>query len=571
MIKMPQSRILFIDDEENIRFSYKSHLKKAGYAVEVAASYDEAVKLVHSFVPDLIVADIILGGHTGIDLLRVVKELGLDCPVIMITGQPDVKTAMEAVRLGAFDYLPKPVRKEILLKIANHALVLKKIAAEKKRYRQNVESVFQSLQDGIISMSENLEILQANDAFHKICGFTPERLSGRNFETIATTCSKSCLDIARQTISSQKGFHEKQIMCRRSDRPDQVVTLTTSLLKNETDRFSGVAMIIRDLTLLTDLKRELDGTSRFHDIIGKSAQMQKVYNLVKILADTDTTVLLRGEGGTGKELVAKAIHLQGNRSGNKIVTVDCSALTESILESELFGHVKGAFSGAIKDRIGHFQLADQGTIFLDEIGNISKGIQLKLLRFLQEKEFVKVGDTGTVKVDVRIITATNVDLEDKVKQGLFREDLFYRLKVMEIILPPLRERTVDIPLLVEHFINKFNKKMSRHIKGISKDVLDLFMTYPWPGNIRELEHTIEHAFVLCQNAIITLDQLPLDIRNSRRFIQEKSGGTGDEKNRLIQVLTETGWNKAKAARKLGIDRRTIYRKIEKHHISSPSE
>jgi two-component system, NtrC family, response regulator HydG len=570
-MKMPQSRVLFIDDEENIRFSYKSHLKTAGYAVKVAACYDEALKLIQCFVPDLIIADIILGGHTGIDLLRIVKEIGLDCPVIMITGQPDVKTAMEAVRLGAFDYLPKPVRKEILLKIAKHALTLKKIAAEKKRYRQNVEAVFQSLQDGIISMGKNLEILQANDAFYKICGFTSEQLSGRTFETKGTTCSKACLEIAKQTISLQKGFRENQIMCQRSDRPDQVVMLTTSVLKSATDTFSGVVMIIRDLTVLTGLERKLSEAYRFHDIIGKSAQMQKIYNLIKILANTDTTVLLRGESGTGKELVARALHLQGNRAGNKIVAVDCSALTESILESELFGHVKGAFTGAIKDKTGHFQLADRGTVFLDEIGNISKSIQRKLLRVLQEKSFVRVGDTSPVKVDVRIITATNANLEDKVRQGHFREDLFYRLKVMEIILPPLRERTVDIPLLVEHFINKFNRKMKRKIKGISKDVLDLFMLYPWPGNIRELEHAMEHAFVLCQNAIITLDQLPLDIKNSRPMFQKKSGGACDEKTRLLRVLKETGWNKAKAARKLGIDRRTIYRKIEKHNISGPSE
>ncbi|WP_457572518.1 sigma-54 dependent transcriptional regulator [Desulfovulcanus sp.] len=568
---MTQFRVLFIDDEESLRFSYKSHLKTAGYKVEVAADYGASLLLIHSFNPDLIIADIILGGHTGIDLLREVKKLGLDCPVIMITGQPNVETAMEAVRLGAFDYLAKPVRKEILLKIANHALTQKKMAAEKKLYHQNVGAVFQSLKDGIISMGHNLEILQANDAFFKICSFSLRRLSGRNFETIGTRCSKACLKIVKQTISLKKSISEREVMCQCNDRPDQVVMVTTSVLKSETDKFNGVVMIIRDMTRLTDLERELSERQKFHKIIGKSSQMQKVYKLLKLLADTDTTVLIRGESGTGKELVATALHQLGKRADNKMVTIDCSALTENILESELFGHVKGSFTGAIRDKIGHFQLADRGTIFLDEIGHISIGIQRKLLRFLQEKEFVRVGGTSPVKVDVRIITATNVDLEDKVRQGEFREDIFYRLKVMEIFLPPLRERTVDIPLLVDHFIHTFNKKMNRRIKGISKDVLDLFMIYHWPGNIRELEHTLEHAFILCQNGIITLTELPLDIRESQRLIRKKSSYASDEKNQLIQVLKETDWNKAKAARKLGIDRRTIYRKIEKYKITGPSE
>jgi len=221
--------------------------------------------------------------------------------------------------------------------------------------------------------------------------------------------------------------------------------------------------------------------------------------------------------------------------------------------------------------MGRFQLANGGTIFLDEIGNISEKIQQKILRFLQAKEFERVGTTSPLKVDVRIIAATNMNLEDKVKKGEFREDIFYRLKVMELFLPPLRERTEDIPLLVDHFIRKLNKKLVRHIQGVSKDVTDLFMSYPWPGNVRELEHALEHAFILCQDAIITHDKLPVNIREFKHSPQEKNVSSSDDRQRLIQVLKEKDWNKAKAARELGINRRTIYRKIKRYKISPPSD
>jgi len=564
-------RVLFIDDEENLRFSYKAHLETAGYEVAVAADYNSALAHMPSFKPDLIIADIILGGRTGIDLLREVRQFGFKGPVIMITGQPDVTSAMEAVRLGAFDYLAKPFRKEMLFKIVNHALTQKKMAEEKERYRQNVAAVFQSLEDGIISMDHNLKVQEVNNALSRICRFSPKQVSGKSFSQLTPKCSQTCLEIIEQTQSMKKPMGERRIQCRCSDRPNQVVALRTALLKREAAKPDGVVLVVRDLTRLTDLERQLKERYKFHNLIGKSPKMQKVYSILEVLADTDTTVLIRGESGTGKELVAQALHQHGNRAGKPIVTVDCSALSESILESELFGHVKGAFTGAAGDKVGRFQLADGGTIFLDEIGNISNKIQRKILRFLQEKEFEKVGATNPVKVDVRIITATNMNLEDKVQRGEFREDIFYRLKVMEVFLPPLRERLEDIPLLVDHFIGKFNQKLNRQIHGVSKDVTDLFLSYPWPGNVRELEHALEHAFILCQDSIIAIHKLPANIKNFKYQNQKKTTTPADERQRLLQVLKEKDWNKAKAARELGINRRTIYRKIKRYKISPPPE
>jgi len=330
--------------------------------------------------------------------------------------------------------------------------------------------------------------------------------------------------------------------------------------------------VVRDITRLSDLEEKLKEKHRFHNIIGKSLRMQKVYRLIEYLADTETTVLVTGESGTGKELVASAIHHRSKRADKPMVTVNCSALAETLLESELFGHVKGAFTGAIKDKAGRFQLADGGTVFLDEIGDISPIVQLKLLRVLQEREFERVGDSKTIKVDVRVIAATNRNLKEKIRLGEFREDLYYRLKVVEIAIPPLRKRREDLPLLVNHFCRLFENSFKKKIDGVSDEVLTTFMNYSWPGNVRELQHAIEHAFVICRGRNITLDHLPSEIieyyRGTRRAHGKKFV---NEPHEVLQALNKTDWNKAKAARMLGISRQTIYRKISEFRLAKLAE
>jgi transcriptional regulator with PAS, ATPase and Fis domain len=296
--------------------------------------------------------------------------------------------------------------------------------------------------------------------------------------------------------------------------------------------------------------------------------MQKIYSLIEDLADVQTTVLVTGESGTGKELIAEAIHYTGIRSDKPLVKVNCSALSESLLESELFGHVKGAFTSADKDKTGRFQMAEGGTIFLDEIGDISPRMQLRLLRVLQEKTFERVGNSTPIKADVRVIAATNQDLTQKVQLGEFRGDLYYRLKVVEISLPPLRDRMDDLPMLAQHFLKTLNLKFNKSIESISDDVHRVFISYTWPGNIRELEHTLEHAFVICRGNTITIDHLP---ENFARTL-EKDSPLSPEDNTLdaqtvLDALKKAGWNKSKAARLLGVNVRTIYRKINKFNIA----
>ena len=572
-------RILIVDDEESIRFTFKSFLSKEGYDVMTAKDYPSALEIIAGADLDLIFADIILGGRTGIDILHEVKNRGMQCPVIMITGEPNIETAIDAIRLGAFDYMPKPVRKETLLRITAHALRYKsllddkkKLEAENKRYHLNLEAIFKSLQDAIITVDNDMRVINANAAAKRICGLLLSEIIDKQFTEVAGQCSKSCCKVLKEILKTKSAIEERRIECGYQDRPGQVVLLTSSPLIDQAGDFVGAVIVIRDITKLTNLERKLKVRHQFHNIIGKNENMLRIYRLLEDLADTETTVLITGATGTGKELIAKALHYESIRAAGPLININCSVLSENLLESELFGHIKGAFTDAAKDKTGRFQMADKGTIFLDEIGDISPRVQLKLLRFLQEREFERVGDSNTIKVDVRVIAATNCDLREKVRLGEFREDLYYRLKVIEIALPPLEQRREDIPLLINHFNDLFNKKFNKNIEDISNEVLSIFMRYPWPGNIRELEHAIEHAFVLCHDRTIMVDHLPSEIQEYCKIkspLPEKM--FVNKPSEILQALKKTDWNKASAARLLGMSRQTIYRKIDEYKLTKPDE
>jgi PAS domain S-box-containing protein len=567
-----KAKVLIIDDEESIRFSFMSFLAKEGYEVLSADDFNSALKIINGKKPDLIIADIILGAYTGIDILRQVKKNGLRCSVIMITGVPDVDSAAEAVRLGAFDYLPKPIRKESLLRVTkmalHHETLLRekdRIEAEKERYRRNLEAIFRSLEDAIVTVDPSGYIIEANEATKNICGFEPAEIIGQRFINLPIKCSGSCHGVLEETLSIKKSIEEYRIECRRGDRPNQIVLLNSSPLIDIEKGFMGSILVARDVTRLTVLERELRERHQFQNIVGKSQRMKEIFRILEDLADTDTTVLIRGESGTGKELVAKALHYGGVRAEKTMVGINCSVLAENLLESELFGHVRGAFTGAVREKQGRFEAADGGTIFLDEIGDVSPRIQLKLLRVLQEREFERVGDTTPISVDVRVIAATNRDLKAKVRLGEFREDLYYRLKVIEIEMPPLRERREDIPLLVDHFFGIFKNRLKKGIKAVSQDVLDIFMRYSWPGNVRELENALEHAFVLCRGDTLVVDDLPAETKEHVNLqpLPQKRKTVYEEKD-VLAALEKTDWNKAKAARLLGVSRQTIYRIINKY-------
>ncbi len=446
----------------------------------------------------------------------------------------------------------------------------KKTEADLANHRRSLEAIFGSVKEGIIALDEHGRLINANQAVETLCGWSVDSIIGKPFKDKATLCGKSCHGILQKTLTEETTIKECQISCERYDRHHQAVVINCSPLIDADGKSMGAVLVIRDITELLGLEKELRGRYKFQNLIGKSPKMQEIYDLLENLANLETTVLITGESGTGKELVARALHYAGERADKTFVKVNCSALTESLLESELFGHVKGAFTGAIKDRQGRFQMADGGTILLDEIGDISPLIQLKLLRVLQEKEFERVGESIPQKVDVRVITCTNKDLKEKVRQGEFREDLYYRLKVMEVMLPPLRERLEDLPLLIEHFCKAFNIRYKKRIDGVSSTVLNRFMGYAWPGNVRELEHVLEHAFVLSNGPVINPEHLPTEMKDASRLGDSPSNRPSKKSyaaQEVLDALEKTRWNKTKAAQLLGIDRRTIHRKLKKYNLN----
>ena len=437
--------------------------------------------------------------------------------------------------------------------------------------RQNLESIFNSVMEGIIAVDLDLRVINMNQAAQEITGFSHREVIGKSCLTLlegATRRDDLCeifqqhrpLERYRTDLIDRHG-HEHQL------------EISIHLLKDDEGHDRGLVTIIRDVTELETLRTQLTGRNSFYGMIGKHHRMQEIYQLIEDLSDSTATVLIMGETGTGKELVAAAIHRSSHRSDGPFVKVNCSALSEGLLESELFGHVKGAFTGAIRDKVGRFELASNGTIFLDEIGDLSPNVQVKLLRVLQEREIERVGSTRTVRVDTRVIAATHRNLEEGVREGYFRDDLYYRLNVMPIEIPPLRDRTEDMPLLVDHFIKKFNAQTSRRILNTDDAAMAILMDYAWPGNIRQLENAIEHAFIKCRRDILSPACLPPYLTTQTRSpatthapIEPPPAMPTHEKDHVLQVLGACHWNRSEAAERLGMHRTTLWRKLKEWNV-----
>jgi two-component system, NtrC family, response regulator HydG len=583
------SAILVVDDEESLRHTFQIFLKRQGYApVIMASTLEEAVTAMTSRPFDLIISDIVLEGASGIDLLKRAKELGIDCPIVMVTGYPNVETAADAVRLGAFDYIPKPVEKETLLRTARLALQQYKLTTEKKKaerereqYRSSLETIFRSVTDAILTADLDLNILKMNPAARILFReLRPQIIEGANLAS--SCCSDELCSIkgdVEKVLRSGIEITEHRLECTTPDNRQKVLSVCISPLEDGKGGFQGIVMVIRDMT--SKIPQLAGRRSSLHRIIGASDAMQTVYAMIENVGRVDTTVLVTGESGTGKELVTEALHLESHRRNRPLVKVDCTAIPENLLESELFGHKKGSFTGADQDRMGRILQAEGGTLFLDEIGDISPMMQLRLLRFLQEKTFYPVGRDTPIQVDVRVIGATNVNLKKKVQEGGFREDLYFRLRVIDIILPPLRERQEDVLLLSDHFLQKFSGKLGKTISGISDQAKQLLCSYPWPGNIRELEHVIERACVLCHGTTISTEDLPLEVTGHQPAQNQPDSpltiissspasvpatAANPVTERILTALSKAGGNKAKAARLLGMDRSTLYRKVRELEI-----
>lgn len=451
---------------------------------------------------------------------------------------------------------------------------------------QFVQLLLESLGDGVFTLNSNGIITSWNPSMERITGYGMDEAIGNGCGMLCfSQCfGKQCpINLGECGILDSGKVDPTECYLKHKNGRSVPVIKNARVMRKPDGSVIGIVEAVTDLTDLEKARKKMEEDSfrlgklyQFQNIIGKSHAMQQVFSSIKAAAACDATVLIQGESGTGKELVAGAIHFESDRKHSRMITVNCSALPESLLESELFGHIRGAFTGALQDRTGRFEDADGGTIFLDEIGEISPLIQLKLLRVLEEHRIERVGESKSRQINIRIITATNQDLFKLVNTGNFREDLYYRLKVFPVYPPPLRKRKEDIPLLVNHFIEVFNRKAKKQIRGISPSTMRLFMDYEWPGNVRELENAMEHAFVLCQEDPIDVFDIPVEIRQVDYFPRSPDrtpwcppkGSAALKLNRdiLLRLLTECQWNKAEVARRVGLSRAAIWKYMKKFEI-----
>lgn len=431
-------------------------------------------------------------------------------------------------------------------------------------------TVLESINEGVVTIDLDKKITSFNRAAEAATGLQEEEAIGQYcFDVLRTSiCAEKCL--MEQCLSTGNAIYDVPAFIINNAGEQIPVSMNTALFKNEEGKPEGLIEVFRDFTEIDKLRRQVTRSFMPEDIVGKHPRMQEIFAFLPDIAESESAVLIQGPTGSGKELFARAIHHLSPRKDGPFVAINCGALPDTLLESELFGYRKGAFTGAGRDKPGRFFLADRGTLFLDEISSTSTAFQADLLRVLEQGEFVPLGDTRPTRTDFRVVAATNKDLKSMMKEGSFREDLYYRLNVVRITLPSLHERKEDIPLLADHFIRKYNLLKGRNIQGIAPDVLSCFMKYPFPGNIRELENIIEYAFILCKSGHIELEHLPLEIRDWGRFHDDLlplDPVSREEAEQIRHLLDRNHGNRLKTARELGISRSTLWRKIKKYRLS----
>jgi PAS domain S-box-containing protein len=444
---------------------------------------------------------------------------------------------------------------------------------EKREPEKFFNIIFNSIADGVFTTDGEGRITFFNKAAEEITGFVSEEAIGRYCYEIfrADICQSRC--VLKEVLKTEKEIIDFPVTTLNKGGKRIPISISAAVLRDERGEVIGGVETFRDLSVIEELKKELSQKYTFGDIVSKNHFIHDLFNILPNISESDSTVLIQGASGTGKELFAKAIHNLSLRKNKPFIKVNCGALPDPLLESELFGYEKGAFTDAKKDKPGRFALANGGTIFLDEVGDMSASLQVKLLRVLQEKEYEPLGSTTPKKTDVRIIAATNKDLSKLVNEGKFRDDLYYRLNVVKIDLPPLSQRREDIPLLIDAFVRKFNAKMGKKISGVSDRVLRVLLRYEYPGNVRELENIIEHAFVLCGKDRIELECLPKEIAGSQMEptsslpTREESPFDQAEAEVIDKVLKKHGGNRIKSANELGIGRTTLWRKIQKYGLA----
>jgi transcriptional regulator with PAS, ATPase and Fis domain len=438
------------------------------------------------------------------------------------------------------------------------------------------KTIIDTLKEGLVVVAPDGTILAVNPAAEALTGYSAEEMIGRSCRMLDCTgcviygegpCERWCKLFEDGSVKAKK--------CRITDKSRHSVSVVknATVLRDSDGRVIGAVETLTDISQIVQqqeeilaLRKTLDLEGDYFGILGKSPAMQRLFETIQSVAQSDAPVMISGPSGTGKEMVARALHWASAREGKPFIKVNCAALNENLLESELFGHVRGAYTGADRNRVGRFEAAHGGSIFLDEIGDIPPSIQVKLLRVLEEKEIERVGDHTPIKVDVRIITATNKDLEDLIDRGVFREDLYFRINVFPLAVPPLRERPEDIPIIIQHFIEQHNLRNGRQVAGITPEAVARLSAYSWPGNVRELRNAVDYALVLCTEGEIDVRHLPQRVASENECPPPSPSSADRERSQLVHALREAGGNQSAAARRLGVSRVTIWKRMKKHGI-----
>jgi DNA-binding NtrC family response regulator len=592
--RLQEARILIVDDEPANVELLADVLQVSGYAhIRSVTDARKAVSTYQEMAPDLVLLDLRMPYLDGVQVMERLQARmeGVYVPIVVLTAAQDRETRLRVLRAGANDFLTKPFDvAEVQMRIRNQ-LEVRFLSQETAEGKQRLESILESVDDAIAMFDVRGTLLFANDAHAKLFGLEGATIptSAEELRERIQVCFQepAAFAASEAALFAHPEMELEEIIEVRTPVPKMLYRITRPVRDAERRAVKGRIVVYRDVSKELEvaemkaevlrLRTELEREHSFGNILGKSSNIRDMFTLMQQASESDVTVLIQGESGTGKELVARAIHSHSPRHRSAFIPVNCAAIPEGLIESELFGHERGAFTGANMRRVGKFELAHRGTIFLDEIGDMPFSLQAKLLRVIQEREIQRVGGTATIPIDVRILAATNKDLQNAVQAGDFREDLYYRLAVFPISIPPLRERPGDVPILAEHFLKKYAEEFGKQVISLSSQVLRTLMEYNWPGNVRELENVIQRALLLESSGVLRMESLPAHLHETTQVASETLSTASEvisldeaEKEALLRTIRVIGPDPQRCADALGIHRATFYRKLSKHGLQLES-
>ncbi|MFB6271943.1 MAG: sigma 54-interacting transcriptional regulator [Salinibacter sp.] len=556
------ARILIVEDEFAVAMELEDHLDALGYTVvDHVMTGTDAVERATETTPDLVLMDVHLDGPMdGVEAARRIRE-SRPLPIVFVTAYSDDETLQRATATTPYGYIVKPFNERELYAAVEVALETHALQRRVERANDDLRQLLNGLRQGTALTDSEGRLTFLSDPAGRLLGTSPDAATGEAWDAVLPVGDDSLAALRERMDAPAPDDEPVSTTIEHEDgTPHQVEIEVRPDPRDEARHI----LVFYDVTEVHELRRLLDDQDRFHDLVGKSAPMQDAYEQIRSVAAVKTTVLIQGETGTGKELAARAIHDESPRSDGPFVTVNCAALNPDLAGSRLFGHRKGAFTGATEDRSGYFEAADGGTLFLDEIGDVPLDVQRQLLRVLEEEAVTRLGETESRPVDVRIVAATHRNLDDEVEADRFRQDLLYRIRIARVTLPPLRDRRSDLPLLVRTFVREIRARTGAAVDHVSDAALRHLLDYDWPGNVRELRNALEAALIRASDEVLHVDDLPPELRDISP--PDASPSASDEAERIRAALEQTNGNRTEAAELLGISRATLYRRLDEYDI-----